>query len=414
MYAKSIGKKEKDFLQSEFESFEHFTQYGMIPNRGDLFEEALMKLRPTVVMFDRFLAEEAFSFRVRAVCPEALRVLDMQDVHALRRERERIVTSSSSSSSSRNTIVDSINAKPCAMDGDFSREISAIYRSDLTFVCSQVEMEILQNVCGIDREKLVLAPFFETIDEKRGHCEETIVPFKKRKDFFVSIGTFNHAPNVDGLRYLKNDIWPLIRKKLGTGVQFHAYGASCLPKHMDELNDEKNGFFIKGFCEDISTTLGEAKILLAPLRFGAGIKGKVIEAFKYGTPVITTPIGSEGIGVPSKYSDNSYSEYKWGGTFDCVTPEAFANAAVESFTNEALWTEQSMRAFELRKTLFDKEKTIPPILDAIEKKRENLDAVRKEDFIGQAFWHQSNRSTDFFSRWIELKETGANTGSSLS
>ena len=73
-----------------------------------------------------------------------------------------------------------------------------------------------------------------------------------------------------------------------------------------------------------------------------------------------------------------------------------------------------MRAFELRKTLFDKEKTIPPILDAIEKKRENLDAVRKEDFIGQAFWHQSNRSTDFFSRWIELKETGANTGSSLS
>ena len=95
----------------------------------------------------------------------------------------------------------------------------------------------------------------------------------------------------------------------------------------------------------------------------------------------------------------------WGGTFDCVTPEAFATAAVESFTNESLWTKQSKRGVELRNELFDKEKTLPPILDAIEYKRENLRTVRNEDFIGASFWHHSNRSTDFFSRWIELKET---------
>jgi hypothetical protein len=78
---------------------------------------------------------------------------------------------------------------------------------------------------------------------------------------------------------------------------------------------------------------------------------------------------------------------------------------VDSFTNESLWTKQSKRGVELRNELFNKEKTIPPILEAISNKCENLRTIRNEDFIGASFWHQSNRSTDFFSRWIELKET---------
>ena len=95
----------------------------------------------------------------------------------------------------------------------------------------------------------------------------------------------------------------------------------------------------------------------------------------------------------------------WGGRFDCLTPEAFASAAVDSFTNESLWTKQSKRGVELRSELFDKEKTIPPILETIANRREILPTIRNQDFIGASFWHQSNRSTDFFSRWIELKET---------
>jgi len=260
-----------------------------IPNREEDFKSVLEECRKTnpidVVVFDRFLAEEAYSFRVKEVCENALRVLDMQDCHALRRERARIVNGESGN----NVIEKAINAKPEALDDDFAREISSIFRSDLTLVCSSAEMEMLHAVCGVPKEKLCLAPFFETIDKN-----SIIKPYADRKDTFVSIGTFNHAPNVDGLRYLKKEIWPLIRAKL-PNAEFHAYGATCLPKYIDELNDEKNGFIVKGFCENICEALGTAKILLAPLRFGAGIKGKVIEAFKYGTPVITTPIGGEGI-----------------------------------------------------------------------------------------------------------------------
>ena len=380
-----------------------------IPNREDAFKTVLEecgKRNPIdVVVFDRFLAEEAYSFRVREMCADALRVLDMQDCHALRRERARIVglESSGGSGDNSNAIERSINAKPEATDDDFAREISSIFRSDLTLVCSSAELELLHAACGVPKEKLCLAPFFETIDTK-----SIITPFADRKDVFVSIGTFNHAPNVDGLRYLKKEIWPLIRGKL-PNAEFHAYGATCLPKHIDELNDAKNGFFVKGFCKDIGETLSTAKVLLAPLRFGAGIKGKIIEAFKYGTPVITTPIGGEGIGVPGIFEngcDNMDTiKANWGGTFDCVTPAAFATAAVDSFTNELLWTKQSKRGVELRNELFNKEKTIPPILEAISNKCENLRTIRNEDFIGASFWHQSNRSTDFFSRWIELKET---------
>lgn len=380
-----------------------------IPNREDAFKTVLEecgKRNPIdVVVFDRFLAEEAYSFRVREMCADALRVLDMQDCHALRRERARIVglESSGGSSDNSNAIERSINAKPEATDDDFAREISSIFRSDLTLVCSSAELELLHAACGVPKEKLCLAPFFETID-----TNSIITPFTDRKNVFVSIGTFNHAPNVDGLRYLKKEIWPLIRGKL-PNAEFHAYGATCLPKHIDELNDAKNGFFVKGFCKDIGETLSTAKVLLAPLRFGAGIKGKIIEAFKYGTPVITTPIGGEGIGVPGIF-ENGYDNMdaiktNWGGTFDCVTPAAFATAAVDSFTNESLWTKQSKRGVELRNELFNKEKTIPPILEAISNKCENLRTIRNEDFIGASFWHQSNRSTDFFSRWIELKET---------
>ena len=380
-----------------------------IPNREDAFKTVLEecgKRNPIdVVVFDRFLAEEAYSFRVREMCADALRVLDMQDCHALRRERARIVGlgSSGGSGDNSNAIERSINAKPEATDDDFAREISSIFRSDLTLVCSSAELELLHAACGVPKEKLCLAPFFETIDTK-----SIITPFADRKDVFVSIGTFNHAPNVDGLRYLKKEIWPLIRGKL-PNAEFHAFGATCLPKHVDELNDAKNGFFVKGFCKDIGETLSTAKVLLAPLRFGAGIKGKIIEAFKYGTPVITTPIGGEGIGVPGIFEngcDNMDAiKANWGGTFDCVTPAAFATAAVDSFTNELLWTKQSKRGVELRNELFNKEKTIPPILEAISNKCENLRTIRNEDFIGASFWHQSNRSTDFFSRWIELKET---------
>ena len=380
-----------------------------IPNREDAFKTVLAecgKRNPIdVVVFDRFLAEEAYSFRVREMCADALRVLDMQDCHALRRERARIVglESSGGSGDNSNAIERSINAKPEATEDDFAREISSIFRSDLTLVCSSAELELLHAACGVPKEKLCLAPFFETIDTK-----SIITPFADRKDVFVSIGTFNHAPNVDGLRYLKKEIWPLIRGEL-PNAEFHAYGATCLPKNFDELNDAKNGFFVKGFCKDIGETLSTAKVLLAPLRFGAGIKGKIIEAFKYGTPVITTPIGGEGIGVPGIFEngcDNMDAiKANWGGTFDCVTPAAFATAAVDSFTNESLWTKQSKRGVELRNELFNKEKTIPPILEAISNKCENLRTIRNEDFIGASFWHQSNRSTDFFSRWIELKET---------
>ena len=269
---------------------------GVNPNDTHDVEAAIEKVNGTIaaVVFDRFTAEEAFSWRVWEILPHAARILDMQDVHSLRRHRERMAKEQQDEHEIVNQSV--MNVKQNAADMDICRELSSIYRSDLTLVCSPVEMRILAE-SGIKKEKLVFAPFFERIDGSREYSASVFRPFNERKDYFVSLGTFNHAPNVDALYYLKKHIWPLIRDRLGTRAVFHAYGANCTSKHQD-LHDEKEDFLIKGFYEDLSKTLGEAKVLLSPLRFGAGIKGKIIESWKQGTPVVTTPIGSEGM-MPS-------------------------------------------------------------------------------------------------------------------
>ena len=123
------------------------------PNREEQLASVLDETQPTVVVFDRFMAEEAYSFRVRELAPDALRVLDMQDLHALRRGRQELFESGADARAI-------LEHTPPASSDALLRELGAIQRSDLTLVCSPVELSLLQSHYGVAPSKLCLASFF--------------------------------------------------------------------------------------------------------------------------------------------------------------------------------------------------------------------------------------------------------------
>ena len=168
------------------------------------------------------------------------------------------------------------------------REIASIYRCDCTLMISIYEMNLLQHFFKISIDILHYTPFLlEPIQQK----EITSWPTFEERTHFVTIGNFLHEPNWNGVLFLKEEIWPLIKKQL-PNAELHIYGAYPSPK-VTQLHQPKDGFLIKGRADSAKEVMLNAKVCLAPLRFGAGLKGKLIDAMECGTPSVTTTIGAE-------------------------------------------------------------------------------------------------------------------------
>ena len=230
-------------------------------------------LNPTAVLFDRFLTEEQFGWRVAEVCPAALRILDTEDLHSLRLTRQKAIKEGK------------IFCTDDLLQSDVAkREIASIYRCDLSLMVSEFEMDLLKNVFCVPAFLIYYLPIF---------AKEIIVndiDFNNRQDF-VFIGNFLHEPNFDAIKYLYDHIWDGIQKRLPT-AKMNVYGAYPMQKVL-QMNNPKKNFYVHGRAENAKDVIEKAKVLLAPLRFGAGIKGKLLEAMQFGTPTITTLVGAE-------------------------------------------------------------------------------------------------------------------------
>jgi hypothetical protein len=368
-----------------------------------------------VVVFDRFFAEEAYSFYFHNERPDVLRVLDMQDMHTLRYHREALVKNMDCSKNDDKFLCfkDStyLNSTPLAYHTHsdkystkdlqllLMRELSAIHRSDLTLVCSPFEYELLTRKFGVPPEKLVHAPFFTEIVSECYPTSDDIIESKNkqsenyetRRDF-VALGGFKHQPNVDQVFVLKH-LWPQIRSKI-PDAKLNVYG-SFPTMRVQQLHDRRNGFLVHGYIDSLNDALGCNRVLLAPLRFGAGIKGKIVDAWRYGCPVVTTPIGAEGIG------DN---KDEWGGIIAADEGE-FIESAATLYNDKTRWIKCQNLARHLLGECFDAESNLSSVHDAIVAAAENLDHRRSRDYLSAMLWHNSMRSTEYMSRWIELKET---------
>lgn len=336
----------------------------------DSFDEFVSQINPDIVLFDRFMIEEQFGWRVSKSCPNALKILDTEDLHFLRLARQK--------ASKENREFDTSDL----FTDIAKREIASILRCDVSLMVSEFEINLLKEQLKIDQSLLYYLPIFA---EK----ELNPVAFENRKDF-VFIGNFLHEPNWNSVLYLKETIWSLIHKQL-PDVKLKIYGAYPSQKVL-QLQNPKTNFLIEGRAENAFEVISNARIMLAPLRFGAGIKGKLLEAMQYGTPSITTCVGAESM----------HDELPWNGFIE-DDPNEFADRAVQLYNDEKLWNNCQENGFEILKNKFSKDLYIAKFTEKINYLLNNLEQHRNKNFIGQILQHHTLRSTEYMSRWIAAK-----------
>lgn len=342
----------------------------------DSFNNYANELQPDVVLFDRFLTEEQFGWRVSESCPSALKILDTEDLHSLRKTRQEVFKKGGTFTIS--LLKDALITK---------REIASIYRCDLTLIISTFEMTLLKEEFQIDEKILSYLPFL--LDRLDENYKNELSNFNERQHF-VSIGNFLHEPNWDMVLYLKKEIWPLIRQKIPK-AELHVYGAYTTQK-VEQLHNKKEGFIVKGRAVHVAEVMQSTKVCLAPLRFGAGIKGKFIDAMQNGLPNVTTSIGAEGMG----------DSINWAGYIE-DEPQNFANKAVELYLNESEWKKAQLKGFLLLDIKFDKEIYVNSFIAKIVTMSEQLKQYRGDNFIGELLQHHTMQSSKYLSKWIEEK-----------
>ena len=340
------------------------------------FDNFIKELNPNIVLFDRFMMEEQFGWRVAENCPQAIRILDTEDLHCLRKTRELCLKQQVH-----------FSVEELLKQDITKREIAAILRCDFSLIISTFEMALLKNTFHIAENILMYLPFlFDEITEIQ---QKKWLSFEDR-EHFVFIGNFFHKPNIDAVLTLRNKIWTAIRKQLPK-VEIHIYGA-YVNQQIQELHNKKEGFIVKGFAEDANEVVEKAKVVLAPLNYGAGIKGKLTEAMLCGTPSVTTTIGVEGMA----------GNFPWNG-FVADDFSNFALKAVELYTNKPVWEQAQLNGIDIINSIYSKEKNGHLFFSKIEDIQTNLEKHRVSNFLGSLLQHQTLQATKYMSKWIEEK-----------
>ncbi|KPG95854.1 glycosyltransferase [Pseudomonas sp. RIT-PI-q] len=353
------------------------------------FDTFIRELAPDVVLFDRFMMEEQFGWRVEKHCPDALRVLETSDLQSLRdarhqRLKERL-KASDDANDFRELFAPALREEFEFMaDTDLAkREIAAIYRCDVNLMISEVEIELLVEQFNVPRNLLHWCPLMVDLPS------EPPVAFEDRAHF-LSIGNFRHAPNWDAVLWMKTAIWPLIREQLPT-AQLHIYGAYTPPK-ATALHNPVQGFHVMNWAEDALQVMSAARVCLAPLRFGAGIKGKIVDAMLCGTPNVTTPIGAEAM----------HGDEQWPGA---VTPTAreFAHSAVRLYSDKAHWLNAQALGQTLLANRYQQSIHGPALIKKLIDCQQHLVQLRRDNFTGSMLRHHQHKSTQYMAQWIEAK-----------
>lgn len=282
----------------------------------DLVRELVSAHSISAAVMSFGVAEERYGHQYDLVDPQIVRIFDTVDVHFIRELRSRQEGAS-------------WGAIQCIEIGRLPEsayvEIASMLRCDAVLLVSEAEQQILTRDVRLPAEKFhVVGTIHEAAAEIR--------PFAGREGFSF-IGYGGHPPNVDSIEYIVSAIWPGIRRQL-PAAQLNVYGYK-LPQRVRDLHDPAAGILVRGFVEDHRAAIAASRVMLAPLRYGAGVKGKICEAFAVGTPVVTTPMGAEGIDEE--------------GRALAVETDAqrFIDRAVEMHRNEDAWGSASRNGLSL-------------------------------------------------------------------
>ncbi len=259
--------------------------------------------RLDLVIVSRHYIASSYADLVRLHAPRATLAFDTVDLHYLREQRAAELAGSAEL------------ARTAAETRE--KELALIHASDVTLVVSPVEKELLAREAPGARVE-ILSNVHEVFGRRRGFDERSGLMF---------VGGYQHPPNVDAAIWFAREILPLVRAELPQ-VQFHLIGSKA-PAEVKALG-ELPGVVFHGFVPEIEPFMDDCRLAVAPLRYGAGVKGKVNMSMSYGQPVVATPIAVEGMFAQAG-RDVLVAE----------TPEDFAAHVVRAYQDPELWTQLS-------------------------------------------------------------------------
>lgn len=250
-------------------------------------------------MISRHYVASEFLPLLRAYAPQAQLIFDTVDLHYLRERRGAELAS------------DAALVRAAARTRTL--ELGIIAKSDVTLVVSEVERDLLRQDAPDARVELL-----SNLHRISGAGDA----FGQRRDL-IFVGGFRHPPNVDAVRWFVQDTFPLIRARM-PHVRFHCIGSHA-PAEVEALA-ELPGVIVHGHVADIDPYMDGGRISVAPLRYGAGVKGKINLSMAHGQPVVATACAVEGMhlrdGEDVLVADD---------------PQAFADAVVRLYEDEPLW-----------------------------------------------------------------------------
>lgn len=252
----------------------------------------------TIVFCRHYIASQ-YVQSVRKLAPRARIVFDTVDLHFVREEREAGLTGSA--------------AMTRAAAITRAREMAVISRSDVTLVVSPFERKLLAELAPAARVEIVSNIHVPTQSEVSAQGRTGI----------LFVGGFRHPPNIDAVKWYVSEVLPHVRRLLPEAVT--AIVGSNMPDEVAEL--KRDGLDIVGFVDELDPLLRKTRVSIAPLRFGAGVKGKVNEAMNNGIPVVATTCAVEGMGlVPGR------------DVLVADDPQQFAEAIAALYRDDVLWT----------------------------------------------------------------------------
>jgi glycosyltransferase involved in cell wall biosynthesis len=237
----------------------------VLPCEWKTFHRAMMVTQYHLGLFEFYSTAELFAVDFSNRQPGARVVIDSVDVHFARQEAGAMLG-----------VLDGASAAETRR-----RELAAYRAADAVIAVSDDDAQVLREAGGI--RQLFVVPLIVPTRERRG----APVPGE-----LLFVGGFAHPPNVDGLLWFAREVWPIVIGQW-PGATLQIVGGNA-PPEIAALS-ELPGVTVHGRVSDVAPFLDRAAVSIAPLRYGAGMKGKVVEALSVGVPVVATRVGTQGI-----------------------------------------------------------------------------------------------------------------------
>ena len=251
-----------------------------------------------VVLLSRVNVAEQFIDTAKKYCTNAMILFDTVDLHFLREQRQALINQD--------------KQQLAAAERLKLQELSTARKADKTLLVSPVEIELFKQEAP-DVPVALLSNIHQN--------QETVYGYQERKDILF-IGGFEHRPNVDAMEFFINEIFPILHS-LKTDLKLLIIGSNTPPKIAAHASSH---IIIKGFVSDIKPIFDRIKLSIAPIRYGAGVKGKINTSMTYGVPVVATTVAAEGMNL-THGKDILIAD----------TPEDFAKQIVRAYDDEQLW-----------------------------------------------------------------------------